>query len=61
MFTNVFTLCDNVIRLPWQPLFIEHDFLISIMGGYFHTKFFKFLAQIYPELVLRSPENPKYK
>jgi len=23
MFTNVFTL--DVIRLPWQPLFIEHD------------------------------------
>jgi len=42
MFTNVFTLCDDVIRIPWQTLFIEHDFLISIMGGYFHTKFFKF-------------------
>jgi len=46
MFTNVFTLCDDVIRLPWQPLFIVRDFLTSIMGGYFHTKF---LAQTYPE------------
>jgi len=37
MFPNIFKLCDDVIRLPWQSLFIEHDFLTSIMGGYFHT------------------------
>jgi len=32
MFTNVFILCDDVIRLPWQPLFIEHDFFNFYYG-----------------------------
>jgi len=54
MFTKDFTLCNDVIRLPWQLLFIEHGFVLW-------EEIFKFLAQTYPSppppLVLSSPKS----
>jgi len=56
MFINVLHF---VVRLPWQPLFIEHNFLTSITAT--SKPNFKFLVQTYPEF-RRGPESaPSFK
>jgi len=46
-----FYICDDVIRLSWQPLFIEHDLLLWEAT---YIPNFNFLAQTYPELLSKQ-------